>query len=587
MHLQETADLAALDRLWPDAALRDAWRGLEQRLRGKSIREALALDTITDLGGLRRATGLAGMALHLERDSKGYLVNKRRPGVAYSTYPTAPWVGAVCARYVVKRAFRGRVARKDAPPLIADPTMESGELLLETAIAGWDELGSARKQGREFRTWLEQGLVGLDRRRDAAPLVRALFSVLSRVLDIDPAYPRLLVRDSLEWLDDEGVELDGLINNPPWGQRSDPNDAASLRRCTTSDHHLNPYIGFVELGIRRTRPGAPFAFVLPSQLLSARNAVRLRTMLLEDAELDAVALAPRRVFADAAVRSVIVLGRSAREGERTKRFVRVVYPAQHSLRVTSTARIGELNGDDLAHQPTWSIDFAEQDAGAHAPCAKLGDLGRVFSGLKAYKVGAGFPPQQRSTLARKPYTTDRLAKGHSPVIRGADVREFKVETASEFVAIGPWLAEPGPHLDVAQSKRVFVRELYRRDGKLTAAAAPPGVVGYHGVLTICTPAVSAVVLAALLNSEWAAGWVRSHSASYYKVCYHRLAVNELRMFPIPDAVVAPRTAQDRRVLHRLKALGGLRAPLSPAARCELNDIVARLYRTRASGVVQC
>lgn len=577
---REAKRLLQFDRLWPDADLRAAWRVAHSRLveAGAGARSFACVDVadIDNRADLRRASSLSGMALHLEHRQRGKIVNKRRPNVAYSTYPTAPWVGAVCADYIVRRAL----TRENVSPRIADPTMESGQLLIEVALAAATRMRRQRDD-QAFARWVRTCLHGVDQNSDALAAVRALFLALTRVEGTPRLSPALHHGCAMSWLEDRRTPLDGLINNPPWGVRSDPFDAAALRACSASDHHLNPYIGFVELGLRRLKGQAPFAFILPSQILTARNARRLRDWILESTMLDALVLAPRRVFADAAVRSVVLLGRVRTSAEQLRRTFVVAYPAEHSLRVRSQARATSMDCQDWRGSISWGGAFVEPFDAPGADCSNLAEVARVCSGLKAYRNGAGAPPQKRETVAMRPFTHSAPGKGRTPTLRGRDVGEFSVSAPEEFLEVGPWLAEPGVHISIFNAPRVLVRELYRRDGKLTASVAPRGVIGYHGLLTV-SPAgnLDVFALSALLNSDWAAAWVRAHSASYFKVCYHRISVGELRRFPVPKALVRPRSKAEKSIALRLSEAarrahkcGGA----SESIRTEIERLVRRAY----------
>jgi hypothetical protein len=84
-----------------------------------------------------------------------------------------------------------------------------------------------------------------------------------------------------------------------------------------------------------------------------------------------------------------------------------------------------------------------------------------------------------------------------------------------------------------------VRELCRRDGKLTAAVARNGSIPLHGVLTVIPKNVDPYVLVAILNSTVAANYVKMHAASFSKVDFQKITVNELRKLPIPTLAVQP------------------------------------------------
>jgi hypothetical protein len=390
---------------------------------------------------------------------------------------------------------------------VLDPSMESGQLLTALVLEILNDQGTSTSGSLDVRSVICDGLVGVDRHPDAVGTVRLLLTSLAMVNGLGHVAPKKLIRaDALELV--EGEELgafDALVNNPPWGFRSDHIDRTVVRRFDSTTHHGNPYIAFIDIGLRRLKRGAPFAFVVPTQALTARNSARLRETLLEASHIERLVILPRRAFTDATVRAALILGRKA-GAKQTSSFIQVIrYTPVHKLGCSIKPVEAHLRSDHLAAagRKSWSAILASRDVPSLCRSAvPLATFSRIFSGLKPYRVGRGSPPQTRETVSRKPFTHSQPIPEATPVVRGRDVREYAIHSASEYVRVGPWLAEPGPHLDCAQTPRVFVRELYRRDGKLTAAVAVPGWIARHGVLTVVPNSLPPETLAVLLNSNW-------------------------------------------------------------------------------------
>jgi hypothetical protein len=109
----------------------------------------------------------------------------------------------------------------------------------------------------------------------------------------------------------------------------------------------------------------------------------------------------------------------------------------------------------------------------------------------------------------------------------------------QFIRFGKWLAWVGNHNSLRSSKRIFVRELCRRDGKLSAAVARDGFIPLRGVLTVVPKMINIYALVGILNSAVAAEYVSKHTASFSKVDFQKIIVSELRQMPIPIAAVNP------------------------------------------------
>jgi hypothetical protein len=167
----------------------------------------------------------------------------------------------------------------------------------------------------------------------------------------------------------------------------------------------------------------------------------------------------------------------------------------------------------------------------------LEELARLFTGLKPYKVGYGRPPQSAQLVANQAYTYSWPKPGTFPVVRGRQIQPYAVLAATEFLAIGPHLAQPGQHARFAQSSRIFIREICLRDGRMVAATAPKGVLGRHGVLTVVCPAPWDWILAAVFNSTVGTDYAKSECPGFRRESFGRIAVEDLRRFPVPNALL--------------------------------------------------
>src|SRR5208337_5638665 len=245
--------------------------------------------------------------------------------------------------------------------------------------------------------------------------------------------------------------------------------------------------------LRRLRPGRPFGFVLPFQVLIAASACSLREELLENCSLDHIVLLPRSAFPHATVKTVALMGCRRRDGEKTRRITIVRYPFARRLSDGSEPATGELDGRlirALGPRPWFPVVRFEPPFFSSASTSPLGALAQVVLGIEPYRIGRGRPKQTGSVLAARPYTFAHARKGTTPVVCSKDTSRYWVGSASEHIRIGPWLASTGNHKQLALKPRVFVRQICGRDGSLVAAPAPKGAVARYGVFTIVCNRVS-------------------------------------------------------------------------------------------------
>lgn len=574
---------------------------------------------------LQGVASLLGMLMHLSADDVGGgpLSNTRRPKKLFSTYPNSPalarFVGDIAAARLLKHpvparcpgpAAAERYAERALNFRVLDPSMESGQLLLEVAAACVRRVaerhapgsGEARRLTRAVLAKLYRDcLWGLDRNALAVEATRTVLSLLCAELGADGCLPpaRLSCADALAASRRDALPpFDCVVNNPPWGEALGPEERSRLRESfPTVDRHGDTYVAFSEQALKCLRPGGSFVLVLPSQVVGASNAARLREFLVGAAALDQLVLLPRAVFAEATVRAVVIAGR--RQAAPPSGGCRVtLYPPVKRLDAAQPALSATVTSPALREAGADALSQLVRSAGGPrrlgAGCVRLGQVASVTCGVRAYGVGRGVPPQTAEVVRNKSFTYASPVAGTVPAVRGRDVCDFRVGEPRLFIKFGEFLAWTGQHESLRRRTRVFLRELCRRDGKMTAAVARDGCVPLHGVLLIVPEFVDAHVMAAILNSAAAAEYVRHYTASFTKVDFQKITLGELRRLPVPPAAVggghraglglAPETGREAAMRERLTALTRELSETAPAnekehqaAWREADEIVMEMY----------
>jgi hypothetical protein len=524
---------------------------LRERLQSIGPRDTSALQV-----ALREMSALGAMLMHLtvERSATGRarVLNERRTRTEYGTYPTSPRIAAAMARYLLLQLSRSKNTEREVR--IVDPTMEGGPTLLELAF----------QLHRPLRRFVERSrfkpnivLVGGDQNPSAAPMVSALLGAWGDTGILSA--PQLLLRtaDAFDTLC-TSEPIFAITSNPPWGGSTDGATTESVDPFGPYVGYRDPYIALVSTGLRRLQGGGPFAYVLPFQVLTAPSAAGLRQELLANCVLDHVVLLPRSAFPRATIKSVMLLGRRHRSGMRRRGFEVVSYPITKRLSDPSrpsTITTSQRMLQRLRALPWLAILRSDPPLTPRARTCPLGSVAHVTIGIKPYQVGRGNPKQTRRTLRDRPFTFPVPTSGASPIARSRDVRRFRLERVSEYTYIGEWLAASGRHLEFARRERVFVREICGRDGSLVAAIPRRRVVARYGLFTIAPTGTSPEVVCALLNSSWAAGYVRSFCAGFHKESFGRVTASDLRNFPIPLALLdGTDTTESRHLRNKIQQL---------------------------------
>jgi hypothetical protein len=537
-----------------------------RRITVRSI--VLTLKAIYDDDWLQAVASLLGMLMHFSvgRPQAKLLVNHRRPRRTFSTYPNSPAVARFMAHEVIGYLLKEpipkvchshseaeRYAERALGFRVLDPSMESGQLLLEVALATVRQVCSKHPACSKSARYLNRALLeklcrdcvwGIDRNELAAAAVRTVFILLGTEFGIEQLSPvHLITADALEYFDQGRLsQFDCIVNNPPWGEVMRPLERGRLREgFSTLKHQSDTYVAFSELAIRSVRPEGVFALILPSQAVAARNTSRLRELLLSNTELDEMILLPRAAFADATVRGLVLLGR-ARPATHSPRCRIVTYPLVKSFDAIGPGRSFTVRSNLLrafGAGSWWPLFSANGLEKSHGRTVALEQIANVVSGVCVYRLGDGVPPQTDKVVKKRPFTFSKPDRSTTPALRGRDIHEFSVGDPQQFIRFGKWLAWVGNHNSLRRSKRIFVRELCRRDGKLSAAVARDGFIPLRGVLTVVPRMINVYALVGILNSAVAADYVSKHTASFSKVDFQKIIVSELRNMPIPIAAVNP------------------------------------------------
>jgi hypothetical protein len=499
---------------------------------------------------LREVSALGSMLMHLKAASSTrhatHLVNTRRNRAPYSTYPTSPKIGAAMAHYVWRIAGEMDMPRGAAIRII-DPTMEGAPLLLELALEA--------ARCRSGRPHQRVTLCGVDQNPIAAPFVRGLFRRAHARFGLDGLRLDARSGDALDALEASSA-LQGIVNNPPWGAATDGAKGRDLAAFGPFHGYRDPYIAYVATGLRKLQPGGVFGFVVPFQVLTAASAARLRQELLDNAELEAICHLPRSVFPRLTMRTVMILGRRARDGERRAELVMVRYPMTRRIGDASEPSRSSLKSSALLKSGggPWVIAARSELAPTFGLSVRpLGELSTILCGIEPYGLGRGRPKQTKADLELRPYSFATPGAGRAPVARGRTVRRFCVGAPFEYVRMGPWLSVQGRHMAHLNLSRVFVREICGRNGDLVASVAPAGIVARRGLLTVTCGAIAAPVLCAILNSALVAGHVRTQCAGFYRESFGRISAGYLRALPIPSILLErAEGAAGRAIRARLK-----------------------------------
>ncbi len=545
-------------------------RSADSHIHKRSAVRSVVLNLKENYGSdwLQSLASLLGMLMHFSVDeqSPSLLVNHRRPQKPFSTYPTSPAVARLVADAIVTHLLKKpvpavchrfidaeRYAQSNFNFRVLDPSMESGQMLLEIALSYirkiYHKHSPQSKAGKYLASALLEKLCldclwGIDRNELATMAVSVLFSLLGAQFGMTKLVPKhLLTTNALDWFNQRRIsKFDGIVNNPPWGEILRPIERKRLRkRFSTIKYRSDTYVAFCELAIQLLRPAGILALILPSQAVAAKYTAQLRELFLRKIGIDQMILLPRAAFANSTTRGFVLIGRVLLRPAPACCHV-TTYPIEKRFDAIGQARSFTVSADALRHAGAgswWPLLNVLDSKTFNSKTIRLEQIANIAPGVKLYSKGQGVPPQTSEVVRRRSFTLSKPIGDAVPAIRGRDVYDFQLSDPQLFVKFGKWLARVGNHNSLRKSTRIFVRELCRRDGKLTAAIAKDGFIPLHGVLTVVPKMIDITTLVCILNSKMVAKYVRTHTTSFSKVDFQKITISELRQLPIPIAAIIP------------------------------------------------
>jgi hypothetical protein len=519
---------------------------------------------------IQSIASLLAILAHLAEHG-GVLLNSRRTRRSIPTYPTHPEVVRSLVRAALRPLDSLATKRRSGSTLrILDPTIEGGQLLLGVACHFIDRAVGASSPGTKTSSTRSDlaglQLIGFDQSPTAIVAARTAFQILEGRLGISLAGNVVLRQaDALTWLLRTRTKYDVVVNNPPWGEPVRGAAAEILSHWKVSKSSLrDSAAAFVFAALRRLEEHGRYGFTLPSQLLTGQRGRELRALLSHETSLETIEWLPHSAFQPATVGAVSVSGTMLSRPEARLQKVEVRRPESTISRVPQAVLRDRVQGG-------WNM-VAISHSASEPHDLRLVDVADAYRGVELYGVGRGRPPQTPRMKLERAFDSTTRVPGFVPVVRGRDVRPFSVGKPSLFIDWGPWLARSG-RLAPGTDMRVYVRELCRRDGLLTAGVAQNGLLALHGVLTIICRNIDPYVLAAWLTSPFLATLTRATCAAFAKKDFQRITLAELKAIPIPAAMVGTNCPASTHRQLSLLARKYARTP-TPALLSDIQQMIA-------------
>ena len=366
--------------------------------------------------------------------------------------------------------------------------------------------------------------------------------------------------------------FDVAVGNPPYGAEISPEIVAYLlSEYKTSHYQLDTYSLFIEKTQQMMKTQGKCGFIIPSAWIASKYDRELRELLVTQTELNTVAIAPRRVFQDASVETLILIFTQRQSVNNETEFQRWDSDAISSYRMAQS----EISAPDY-NIPAYS--FPPQTA----LIAKMRNGGEVLKehatavwGVKIYQRGKGKPKQNGSESAlRKFHSVTKTTSTHRPLLGGSEVKRYSLNWKGGFVDYGEWLAEPRS-LSWFQGERILVREI-TANGAIQAVLTNEDYVFSNSVDGVKINAdQNALFYLGLLNSKLISFFHANTSANAFKETFPKVLIKDLLNLPLPKA---DKTQHDQ-IVQLVETMLQLHADLPDANGAQKSALEKRIATT--------
>lgn len=299
-----------------------------------------------------------------------------------------------------------------------------------------------------------------------------------------------------------------------------------------AEYQVNLYPLFIELAFHMMKPGGTLCFITPNNWMTINTNKTVREFILEQSNVTIVNFLAK-VFESASVDSSIIIFDKSNKNDDV-----CLYEYEDKLKLITKTSSSEfmkehnfvINIDRLKSEDTSPLVKAiEENA------LQISNVADVKSGLKAYEVGKGDPPQTKAMKdARVYHTREKSSDEEILYLDGKDVCRFQTRWSGEYLRYGRNLAA-ARKIELFNTPRILVRQIPSKPPYcLHACYIEDFVLNDLNSMNIVQISCDPFFLLGVLNSKAISYWFIHKFGKLQRGIFPQFKINELKIFPVPE-----------------------------------------------------
>ncbi len=380
--------------------------------------------------------------------------------------------------------------------------------------------------------------------------------------------------------------FDIVIGNPPYVFARDSaakgiTQAAKdyyYANYSLAEYQVNLYPIFIEAASRALTKQGVLCFITPNNWLTVNTNRKLRQFVLAQSRVSILNFYAR-VFASADVDAAIVLFHAGNAHSKTE-SVRLLEWTTGPELIADTPKAQFLSQPDAiinieALKSRWTGGLITKIEANSRP---LDSISNVKSGLVAYEVGKGTPPQTKEMKDARIYHTTAPKTGFSKYLDGRDVCRYSIGWSGEYIKYGRNLAAPRDNFDLHSTPRILVRQIPNKPPYcIHACLISETVFNDRNSMNVISIAIKPQLVLAVLNSRLVSYWFIHKLGKMQRGIFPQFKVNELAIFPVPRSFAPHEESLIASVKRILAAKEANPAADTTALEREIDQQVYALY----------